>query len=83
MSTTAAQNLSTAPADARNGGLVVALKERGEVTRAELEALLDATARDLLGVPVREALAMLDRGELDGTLAGSALRSLRWLAAPR
>jgi hypothetical protein len=55
--------------------------ERGELSEAEVVALSEETAHDLLGVSADEAFAMLDRGELDGTLAGSALRSLRFLLA--
>jgi hypothetical protein len=52
---------------------------RGELTRDELVALAEVTARELLGVSADDAFEMLDRGELDGTVAGDSLRSLRWL----
>jgi hypothetical protein len=55
------------------------LPSRGKLTREEVEELAEATAQALLGVPAEEAFAMLDRGELEGTHAASALTSLRWL----
>lgn len=55
--------------------------ERGKVTFEELSLIADETARQLLGVSRAEAFAMLDRGELDGTLAGGTLESLRWQLA--
>jgi len=51
------------------------------MSRDDVEQMAEATARDLLGVSADEAFAMLDRGELDGTLASSALRSMRFLLA--
>jgi hypothetical protein len=53
--------------------------ERGELNREQIEMLIAATARELLHVEADEALRMLDSGELEGTLAGESLRSLRWL----
>ncbi len=41
--------------------------------------MADRFARDLLGVSTDRAFAMLDAGELDGTLAGDAMASARWL----
>ena len=55
--------------------------ERGQMTQQELVALADATAHSLLGVSAAEAFAKLERGELEGTLAGSSLTSLCWLLA--
>jgi hypothetical protein len=55
--------------------------ERGQVSPDDVQALAEQTAQQLLGVSAAEAFAMLDRGELDGTLAGSALSSLRFLLA--
>jgi hypothetical protein len=51
----------------------------GRVTKTDVEALAEQTAQELLGVSAEEAFAMLDSGELEGTLAGGALRSLRFL----
>ncbi|MBI3973578.1 MAG: hypothetical protein HY332_20075 [Chloroflexi bacterium] len=50
-----------------------------ELSRQELEALLERESRMLTGRPFREALEMLDRGELHGTAAAGALRTLRRL----
>jgi hypothetical protein len=58
-----------------------ALPDRGELSREDLEMVAEATSQKLLGVSAQEAFAMLERGELDGTLAGSALQSLRFLLA--
>jgi hypothetical protein len=55
--------------------------ERGHMSREELITLTETSARELLGVSADEAFAMLDRGELEGTLAGDSLQSLRWLLA--
>jgi hypothetical protein len=51
--------------------------ERGELSHADLEALAEHTARELLGVSADEAFAMLDRGELDGKAAEWPLLALR------
>jgi hypothetical protein len=55
--------------------------ERGRVSSADVQEVAEATARELLGVSAEEAFEMLDRGELEGTVAGSALASLRFLLA--
>jgi hypothetical protein len=65
-----------------NGNGSRSLSDRGPISPDEVVALIDATASELLGVSGHEACAMLDRGELDGTLAGGSLRSLRWLLDP-
>jgi hypothetical protein len=52
-----------------------------DLTPDQIQALIDSTARELLRVDGVEALRMLDAGELDGTVAGESLRSLRWLLA--
>jgi len=51
------------------------------MSREDVEHLAQETAQDLLGVSADEAFAMLDRGELEGTFASSALRSVRFLLA--
>ena len=55
--------------------------DSGKMSHEQVEALAETTARELLGVSAFEAFATLDRGELDGTFAASALRSLRFLLA--
>ena len=55
----------------------------GELTLEQLRTLAERTARELLGVSAEDAFAMLDQGELDGTLAGGTLTSLRWLLRAR
>lgn len=52
---------------------------RGALSRDEVAALIEITAQEMLGVSGDEALARLDSGELDGTVAGGTLQSLRWL----
>jgi hypothetical protein len=64
-----------------NGGGTPPLAERGQLSPEEVSALIEVTARELLGVSADDAFAKLDRGELDGTLAGGTLESLRWLLA--
>jgi hypothetical protein len=49
------------------------------LSRQEFDALLEREARRLTGKSAREAFAMLDRGELHGTAAAGALRTLRRL----
>jgi hypothetical protein len=56
-------------------------RNRGKVTHDDLQALAEASAQELLGISAHEAFALIDRGELEGTLAGDTLRSLRWLIA--
>jgi hypothetical protein len=51
----------------------------GALTRDAVLEIIEVTAQTLLGVSADEALARLDRGELEGTLAGGTLESLRWL----
>lgn len=53
-----------------------------ELTRAQLEALAEREARELLGVSAGEALAKLDRGELRGTIAEAEFSMLRSLLGP-
>lgn len=53
--------------------------ERGELSHADLEALADHTAHELLGLSADEAFAMLERGELDGKAAEWSLLALRRL----
>jgi hypothetical protein len=65
--------------EASGNGNAAAPLARGGMTREDIEALAEQTAQELLGVSADEAFAMLDRGELDGTLAGGSLSSLRWL----
>lgn len=48
---------------------------------AELRALAEETARHMLEVSYEEAIAMLDRGELRGTIAEVELTMLRDLMA--
>jgi len=55
------------------------LAERGALTPEELDALAERTAQELLGIPATDAFAMLDRGELAGTMAESALEGLRFV----
>ena len=55
------------------------LAQRGPLSGEEIAILAERTARDLVGVSLEEALAMLDRGELRGSMAESALRSVRVL----
>ena len=56
-------------------------RERGKMSREELQEITEATAQQLLGVSAEAAYAMLDRGELEGSLAEGTLVSLRWLLA--
>lgn len=49
------------------------------MSREDVVVLAERTARELLGVSVEEAFAMLDSGELEGTPAESSLRALRHL----
>jgi hypothetical protein len=51
------------------------------MSQTEIMDLAELTAREMLGVSRDEAFAMLDRGELEGTLAGGSLQSFRWLLA--
>jgi hypothetical protein len=53
--------------------------ERGELSHADVEALADQTAQELLGVTAADAFAMLDRGELEGTAVEWPLLALRRL----
>jgi hypothetical protein len=53
--------------------------ERGELSHADIEALAEQTAQELLGVPADAAFAMLDRGDLDGKAAEWPLLALRRL----
>lgn len=55
------------------------LAERGALSPAELSVLAERTAQEFLGVSAAEAFEMLDRGELNGTLAENALLGLRFL----
>jgi len=55
------------------------LRRSGELTVEQIDAIAEATAHELLRVSLEEAYAMLDRGDLDGTVAGDSLRSLRHL----
>lgn len=75
MSTVAGRTVAWSVPDA---GRQTSVK-RGEMTRDELVVLAETTARELLGVSADDAFAMLDRGDLDGTVAGGSLQSLRWL----
>ena len=57
-------------------------RKRGtNMSQTEIMDLAELTAREMLGVSRDEAFAMLDRGELEGTLAGGSLQSFRWLLA--
>jgi len=49
------------------------------MTHEELEALADIEATEMLGVTRLEAFAMLDRGELRGSVAEAELRMLRFM----
>lgn len=51
------------------------------MSREEILDLAERTAREMLDVSREDAFAMLDRGELEGTVAGGSLRSIRWLLA--
>jgi hypothetical protein len=55
--------------------------ERETMTREELEALADRTARELLGVSADEAFKRLEAGEFDGQAVETPLRSIRRLLA--
>lgn len=66
--------LTSQPSDDRFAG-------SGERSLEELALIAERTAQDLLGVPAEKAFRMLDRGELDGTLAESALEGLRYILA--
>lgn len=55
--------------------------ERETMTREELEALADRTARELLGIPADEAFRLLESGELDGKAVEAPLRSIQRLLA--
>jgi hypothetical protein len=55
--------------------------ERGVLSADELDVLAERTAQELLGVSAAEAFAMLDRGELAGTVAESALEGIRFVMA--
>ena len=48
-------------------------------TRAEYHAFAEQEARKMLGVSLEDALAKLDRGELDGTLNEARLKLIRRL----
>lgn len=61
------------PAKKRSNG------EQSVLTRAQIKQRMDREARQHLGVPGRRALAMLDRGELDGTIMQAELSMLRGL----
>ena len=45
----------------------------------EVKALAEAQALAMLGLPLDDALAMVDRGELDGTAAEAEMKMLRFL----
>ena len=49
------------------------------LSREAFDALVEREARRLTGRSAREAFAMLDRGDLHGTAAAGALRTLRHL----
>lgn len=49
------------------------------LSRQEFDDLVEREARRLTGRSAREAFEMLDRGELHGTAAAGALRTLRHL----
>ena len=49
------------------------------LSREEFDELVEREARRLTGRSAREAFEMLDRGELHGTAAAGALRTLRHL----
>lgn len=51
----------------------------GERSVEEFALIAERTAHDLLGVSAEKAFQMLDRGELEGTLAESALEGLRYV----
>jgi hypothetical protein len=51
------------------------------VSRSDLEALAEHTARELLSMSADEAFAMLDRGALSGEAVEGTLRGLRRLLA--
>lgn len=55
--------------------------ELRDLTPEQIDALIESTARTLLQVSSDEAMRLLDAGDLDGTVAGESLRSLRWLKA--
>lgn len=50
-----------------------------QMTRSELEAFADREANEMLGVGFADALAMIERGELAGSLAEDELLSLKLL----
>ena len=51
----------------------------GELSRDEIVSLAEAYSQRLLGVTADEAFAMLDRRDLEGTMAEGSLGSLHWL----
>jgi hypothetical protein len=53
--------------------------ERGRMSQEDVASLAETAAHQLLGVSSQEAFAMLDRGELEGTFAGTTMQSLRFL----
>jgi len=50
-----------------------------ELTREQAQELVEREAQEVLGVSAQEAFAMLDRGELNGTIIQAELSNLRWL----
>jgi hypothetical protein len=76
MSTIAERHVTASPRTTSSTGLP---ENGGEFTRAQLQELAEATAREMLGVSAETAFAMLERGELEGSLAGGSLGSIRWL----
>lgn len=49
------------------------------LTAEEVRDLAETKARQMLGVSFQAALAMLDRGDLRGTIAEAELKMLRYL----
>lgn len=49
------------------------------VSKERLEEIIDRASQKMLGVSRIQAFAMMDRGELDGTMAGDNLGALRYL----
>jgi hypothetical protein len=49
------------------------------VSKERLGEIIDRASQRMLGVSRSDAFEMMDRGELDGTMAGDNLSALRYL----
>jgi hypothetical protein len=67
--------------DRANGYDAVDVLEVRDLTAAEAAALAEEGAHEILGVSAEEAFAMLERGELDGTVAEAEISMLRSLVS--